>query len=131
LVFAQVNDISFRQISPPGGFTLDAIKTIIQDTYAYASRRFNVKLGKFKTGYQADIQVVPYEPATPMDENNVLGHMFYGLFHQFKPRHVLKDGEFLVKDYQVSHALTMLYKEAAPVAKMLWKRLKKEGNNHA
>lgn len=115
----------------PNAFTLADIKTIIDDTYAYGSRRFNVDLGKFKKGYQADIQVIPYEPPTPIDETNVLGHMFYGLFHQFKPKHVLKDGEFLVEDYQVSHALTMLYKEAAPVAKMLWKRLKKEGNNHA
>lgn len=115
----------------PNAFTLDDLKTIIEDTYEYVSRRFNVNIGKFTKGYQADIQIVPYEPPTPINETNVLGHMFYGLFHQFKPQHVLKDGAFLVKDYQVSHALTMLYKEAAPVAKMLWKRLKKEGNDHA
>jgi signal transduction histidine kinase/ligand-binding sensor domain-containing protein/DNA-binding response OmpR family regulator len=35
LVFAQVNDIRFRQISPPGGFTLDGIKCIIQDDLGY------------------------------------------------------------------------------------------------
>jgi len=35
LVFAQVNDLRFRQISPPGGFTLDAIKCIIQDDLGY------------------------------------------------------------------------------------------------
>ncbi len=115
----------------PNAFTLEDIQSIIEDTYQYVSRRFNVKIGKFKKGYQADLQVVPYEPATPVDASNILGHMFYGLFHQFNPMHVVKDGQFLVKDYHVSHALMMLYKEAAPVAKMLWKRLKKEGNTHA
>jgi signal transduction histidine kinase/ligand-binding sensor domain-containing protein/DNA-binding response OmpR family regulator len=34
-VFGQVNDISFRQISPPGGFTLDGVNTIIQDDLGY------------------------------------------------------------------------------------------------
>lgn len=34
-VSAQVNDISFRQISPAGGFTLDGIKCIIQDDLGY------------------------------------------------------------------------------------------------
>jgi cytosine/adenosine deaminase-related metal-dependent hydrolase len=115
----------------PNAFTLGDIKRIIQDTYKYVSRRFKVSLGNVKPGYQADLQVIPYIPATPVDASNILGHMFYGLFHQFKPKHVLKDGQFLVKDYQISHALTMLYKEAEPVAKMLWKRLKKEGKTDA
>lgn len=35
VVDAQENNIRFRQISPPGGFTLDAINTIIQDDLGY------------------------------------------------------------------------------------------------
>ena len=34
-VFSQVNDISFRQISPPGGFTLKEILCITQDDLGY------------------------------------------------------------------------------------------------
>lgn len=35
LGFGQVNDFKFRKLSPPGGFALDGIKTIIQDDLGY------------------------------------------------------------------------------------------------
>ena len=35
LAFAQETDIHFRQISPPGGFVLDRINTIVQDDLGY------------------------------------------------------------------------------------------------
>lgn len=46
-LFAQVNDIRFRQISPPGGFTLDGLKTIVQDDLGYMWMATNQGLLKY------------------------------------------------------------------------------------
>lgn len=112
----------------PNAFTLDDLKRIIQDTYLYVGRQLSIPIGQLKKDYVADFQVIPYNPPTPLDKDNVLGHMFYGLFHSFKPKHVFKDGTYLVKDYAVSDHLESLYKEAVQVAQALWDRIKKEGN---
>ncbi len=107
----------------PQGFDMTDLQKVIDDTYAYASRRLNIKLGRFKKGYKADLLMHPYVPPTPMDKTNALGHLVFGLFSSFKPSDVFIDGHFIVHHYKVSDKTNRLYQNASKEAQKCWKRL--------
>ncbi len=111
------------------GFSLADLAMIIDDTYIYTSKRLGVKLGRLLPGYAADMIVIPYTPPTPMDVTNALGHLFYGLFSAFKPRHVYVAGRPLVFDYQVDNNLQKAYISSLIQAKRLWRKLVDKEDN--
>lgn len=44
-----------------------------------ASRRFGLKLGEIAVGAEADFMVLDYDPPTPLNSGNFLGHWLFGL----------------------------------------------------
>ncbi|MBU1141531.1 MAG: amidohydrolase family protein [Firmicutes bacterium] len=110
----------------PNLFGLNELQQLIRDTYLYASRVLEVKLGKIDKGFEADLLMIPYIPPTPMNQDNALGHLFFGLFHSFKPKHVFVAGKQVVKDYEVSQTLLDKYRQANSYAKKLWERINQE-----
>ncbi|HCB65968.1 MAG TPA: amidohydrolase, partial [Acholeplasmataceae bacterium] len=86
---------------------------MINDTYQYASDILGVKLGKVMEGYAADILMIPYLAPTPIHQDNAFGHLFFGLFHSFKPKHVFVNGRQLVNDYEIEETLSTPYQEAS------------------
>ena len=107
----------------PTKFGLDDLLWIIDNTYKYVSRRLGIQLGRIQVGYASDFNLVAYQAPTPMDESNAFGHLFYGMFHSYKPRHVFINGILVVRDYEVNPALMHKAKEAKKEARRLWKRL--------
>ena len=110
----------------PTKFGLDDLKQMILNNYRYASQLFKTNLGRIEAGYEADLQIVPYVAPTPLNETNIFGHLFFGLFNAYKPKSVYCSGQEIVKDYQVDHKLSTLYASAENQAEILWNRLLKE-----
>lgn len=110
----------------PTLFGFDDIKTIINNTYNYASDLLNVKLGKIEPGFQADLQLVKYNTPTPLNEENIMGHLMFGLFNDFAPEHVFIDGVQMVKNKEVL-ADKKQYNNAKDSAQKLWTAIEKEG----
>lgn len=110
----------------PNLFGLDELKQMINDTYDYVNQIFNIKSGKIEKGYEADLLMIPYVEPTPMNENNAFGHIFFGLFHSFKPKDVYVSGQQVVKNYDVDKSLKNQYKEASMYALKLWEKIDKE-----
>lgn len=110
----------------PNPFQLSHLLKMIQNTYDYASQILEIKLGKIKKDYQADLLMIPYIPPTPLDESNVFGHLFFGLFHSFKPKHVFIQGKEKIKNYQISKKMEDLYRDAQVSSHRLWENLNKE-----
>jgi putative selenium metabolism protein SsnA len=106
----------------PTTFSIDDLISVIRTTYEYVSRLFNVKLGKIKKGYQADFQLVDYIEPTPINQENIFGHLFFGLFGNWKPFAVFIDGENkIVKVHEQQ------IKEVAKVcANKLWAAIRNE-----
>ena len=111
----------------PTTFSLEDVLEIIQNTYQYASECFDIPLGKIQEGFAADLLLIPYQPPTPMNAANAFGHLFFGLFNSFKPKHVFIDGAYVVKNYAVNENLQNQYKKANHFAEILWKNIEKEG----
>ncbi|MDK2886973.1 MAG: hypothetical protein PWP54_1553 [Thermosipho sp. (in: thermotogales)] len=107
----------------PLSFTPDDLRDVIKNTYEIASRHLKIKLGKIEPGYVADLIVVPYLPPTPLNNENILGHVIYGLYDNFKPSHVIVNGKTLMENYEIKLPVDEIYNEARKVAENLWKTL--------
>ncbi len=111
----------------PTAFTLNHLLTLINETYEYASRRFNVHLGRLMSGYQADFMLIPYQSPTPMDTTNAFGHLFFGIFPSLKPSDVYRGGQRLVKDGELSNTKLKQALAITPkIAQSIWNKLTKE-----
>lgn len=110
----------------PTVFSFTDIIDSINNTYEYVNDLLNIKIGKIRQGYKADMILVPYINPTPMNNDNAFGHILFGLANSFKVSDVWVDGKQLLKDYQVSNKLEKEYKKAEEYALNVWKRIEKE-----
>lgn len=112
------------QDQSPIHFGFDDLKAMIDTTYQMVSDIFDVKLGRIAVNYQADLLIIPYVSPTPINENNAFGHLFFGLFSQFLPRHCFVRGYHVLNNYEASPSLMESYRKAVDVAEELWNRIK-------
>lgn len=116
----------------PTDFNFTHLLEMIEDTYEYANTILGTKLGRIEVGYDSDLLITPYIPPTPLDETNGLGHLIFGISSSFKPKHVFCRGKHIVKNYEVSKALTEKYKLAISQSEVLWNKIHKyEVKNNA
>ena len=109
----------------PTALSLGVIIDCINNAYDYAGRRLGIKLGKIAPNYVSDFMLVDYTPFTQINENNIFGHIFFGLFPNFKPNDVYVGGAKLVKNGEVtSSKVNRALKEAKTYSDELWSRLK-------
>jgi hypothetical protein len=111
------------------GFSLNDLRTMIQDTYEFVGDRLGIRLGKIRLGYAADFVTLPYLPPTPIDADNAFGHVFFGVFPGFKPKNVFVAGKRMITDYRLDPELDAKAKTTALAAARCWNELKKDGTN--
>ncbi|MFL0165014.1 amidohydrolase family protein [Candidatus Clostridium helianthi] len=110
----------------PTAYALGNIKKIIENNYEYASNILGCKLGKIEEGYEADFLTLEYNAPTPITENNLFGHFFYGMLDNFKPKNVWCNGEIRLKDYKVLQDEEKIYKESTQIAHEIWEKCKEK-----
>lgn len=109
----------------PTALGVGDVQKMIRNSYKYVGDRLGVKLGEFKSGYEADFMRVQYTPFTKMDETNALGHIVFGLLPNFKPSDVYTYGKKRVKNYKItSKSLVNQVIEARQYADNLWAKVK-------
>ncbi len=114
-----------HQLKSPTAFDLSDLIKIINNNYDYVNKMMGIKIGRIEKGYEADMLMFPYTPPTPINKDNAFGHLFYGLFNSFKPKHVWCSGKQIVANYKVSSNLKIKYSKALNVATKLWDTIKK------
>lgn len=92
-----------HQTKSPTGYSLGDLHEMILNSYEYINNMLPVNIGELKTNFESDLMIVDYTPYTPMNKENALGHLVFGLFHNFKPRHVWCKGNRLIKDYDLDN----------------------------
>lgn len=105
-------------------FGLDDLVELIENGYEYIGNMLNIKIGKIQEGYKADFITVPYDSPTPLNKDNVLGHVFFGVFESFHPKDVWVDGKILMENYQVKYDTKALYENSRKIAEKLWERIR-------
>ena len=110
----------------PTAINISHILKMINNAYSYVSSRLGVNIGKISKGYVSDFLLLPYTPFTKMDESNAFGHVFYGLFPNFKPVDVYVRGMRLVKSGElVSKKVKQELDKANKYSEELWERVRR------
>lgn len=104
-------------------FSLDDLSQIINNGYEYISSALNIKIGRIKKGYKADLIAVPYNPPCPMNDANALGHLFFGVFDSFHPRDVWASGRQLLSNYKTDFDEEKIFRESRTEAAKVWGRI--------
>ena len=109
----------------PTALNIGHIKDMINNAYDYVGRRLDIKIGKIEKSYVSDFMLLSYNPFTEMNEGNAFGHIFYGLFPNFKPSDVYVSGKLLVKQGALtSKKVKEEVIKSREYSKELWKRVK-------
>ena len=104
---------------------LKDIVDIINNAYDYVGRRLDIKIGKIEADYVADFMMVDYAPFTEINDANAFGHIFFGLYPNFKPNHVFVNGTQLVKNGKLtSRKLMKEFSKCDKISQTLWRRVK-------
>ncbi len=99
---------------------------LFENNAAIAGRYFKTPVGVLKEGAAADVIVADYNPPTQLDENNLNGHILFGMTGRdvvttvANGRVLMKDREVLVTD--VDRAMARCREEAGK----LWKSINGE-----
>lgn len=109
----------------PIAMNIGHIFDIINNAYSYVGRRLGINIGKIRKDYVSDFMLIPYTPFTEMNSNNAFGHVFYGLFPNFRPNDVFVDGSRLVKNGELtSKKAKAELIESRKYSEKLWKKVK-------
>lgn len=110
----------------PWEFGYQNLQAIIREGYRLTGRLLGKPMGSFTAGYAADMIRIPYRPPTPMNSDNMIGHIIDGVFSQFNPRDVWVRGKQLIRNFESIYSEDKIYKNAQVAAELLWQRIKEE-----
>jgi putative selenium metabolism protein SsnA len=86
-------------------------------------RQFGVQVGEIAEGGPADLAILDYQPPTPLDENNFLGHLIFGLVDAVVDTTVCR-GKILMQGKEIlsldEERIAARSRELAP---KMWRRL--------
>lgn len=109
----------------PTAMNLGTIIDIINNAYKYVSRRLGVNIGKIQETFVSDFMLVNYHPFTEINSSNAFGHIFFGLFPNFRPNDVYLNGVKVVKNGELtSKKAKEELNKCNAVSKELWNRVK-------
>ncbi len=102
---------------------MEAPQLLLQNNAEICERQFGLKLGEIAEGLPADLAIIDYQPPTPLNENNFLGHLIFGLVDATVDTTVCR-GKILMKNKQIlsldEERIAARSRELAP---KVWKRL--------
>ncbi len=102
---------------------VEAPTMLLQNNAEICRRQFGVRVGEIAEGGPADLAILDYQPPTPLDENNFLGHLIFGLVDATVDTTVCR-GKILMKGKKIlsvdEERVAARSRELAP---KVWRRL--------
>jgi putative selenium metabolism protein SsnA len=111
-----------RSGDPDFGFG-ECSEALLNGNLLITERLFGLPVGRVEEGAAADFVISNYDPATPLERENLLGHLVFGLSQSSvyaticDGRILFKDGEFLEVDEKE------ILSQSRERAQALWKRI--------
>jgi cytosine/adenosine deaminase-related metal-dependent hydrolase len=96
---------------------------LLWNNRAIVKKTWGVEIGRIETGARADLLVVDYYPPTPIDAENLFGHLLFGIANA-PVDSLMVEGRFVLRGKQfVNLDERRIAEQAAVRAKALWERL--------
>lgn len=98
-------------------------RMLLSGNAAMAARFFHTPLGELRPGAAADVIALSYDPLTPMDADNLNGHMLFGMSGRDVTTTIV-GGVLRMKDRQIVGVdTTALYAKCREQARKFWNRI--------
>jgi len=102
---------------------MEAPQLLLGNNGNIVERQFGIRVGELAEGLPADMAILDYYPPTPLDENNFLGHLIFGLTDATVDTTVCR-GQILMKNKKITtldeEHIAARSRELAP---KMWQRL--------
>jgi len=85
-------------------------------------RYFGRAFGHIKRGFTADLVLYDYRPPTPLEDENVAGHMVFGLGSR-DVKTVIVNGRIVYENRRFPFDVRPVYEKARDAARRLWRRM--------
>ena len=113
-----------KQHNPSCGF-MEISSLLLENNAKIVNRLWNTdKFGILKEGNYADIIMFDYDPITPLNEDNVLGHIVFGIA-EANVETTISNGKVLWHNYEFEDFIDQhqINKHSRELAKKLWERI--------
>ena len=118
-----VSHLQNHEHENPSTSFAEGVQMLTKNNPKIASRLLGTNIGQIREGAAGDVVVLNYRPATPMNPDNLAGHMLFG-WHEDQVTHTVVDGNVVYDDGNVPHINEKkLARESRAQAKELWKRV--------
>jgi len=85
-------------------------------------RYYQRTFGKIEKGYAADLTMIDYKPPTPLVNENIAGHMLFGISSK-DVKTVIINGNIVMEDRKFPFDITGIYAESKRIARKLWDKI--------
>ena len=99
--FKVANVLHKHHLCDPNAAWTEVPRMLFENNAKIAGRYFEPELGVLREGAAGDVIIVAYDPLTPMDENNINGHLVFGVTgHDVVT--TVANGKVLMKDRRLT-----------------------------
>jgi putative selenium metabolism protein SsnA len=123
-MFAEAALGFFRSRDSRHPVSFDRLPAMLQAGQDLVSTFFGERFGLLDAGSPADLIALDYSPPTPLTSGNLLGHLLFGTSSRMVTD-VMIDGRWVMRNRELKFVDEQkIMREAARVARRLWKKLK-------
>ena len=111
-----------QRLGSPDRMFMEACAMVIRTNPKIASAVFARPVGVLEPGAAGDFVVWDYDPPTPLTNENMAGHVMFGL-PAARPRTVVVSGRVVLSDYELPGLMEgAIFAESRRLADLLWRR---------
>jgi len=121
-MFEELKFAYFRNREAKNKYDLDLFLKALQNGNLILERYFEKPFGKIEKGYTADIVIYAYNPPTPLQGENLAGHLIFGAMSK-DIETVIINGKVVYKKHSFPFDTREIYSSAASSASRLWNRM--------
>ena len=121
-MFEELKFAFFKHRDAGGPLWPDSFARYLWNGNTLLSRNFNAKFGCLATGYKADLTICDYLSPTPLQAENIGGHLAFGMGSS-SVHSVMIDGVMVYEDREFAFDCEPIYAEARKVAAKMWRRM--------
>jgi putative selenium metabolism protein SsnA len=117
------NMLHKHNLCDPGVAWMESAQMLFDNNPRIVNRYFKKPLGIIENGAYADVIVVDYDPLTPINENNINGHLLFGTMGR-QVVSTMINGKFVMKDRELTAIDEKeIFARSREVSEKFWTRI--------
>ncbi len=121
-MFEEMKFAYFKHMDSGGVYRPADFLSLLHKGNTLLERYFGRRFGRIKRGFTADLVLYDYRPPTPLEDENVAGHMVFGLGSR-DVKTVIVNGRIVYENRRFPFDVQPVYEKAQEAARRLWRRM--------